>query len=1615
MAVRADERKAEIIDGLANKVATRVRDIAPDMGERFVRLFLRDVSPSDLVERDPGDLYGAALAVLRLAEVREPGEVNLRVYNPRLDQHGWQSTHTVVEIVNDDMPFLVDSVSMELQRHGLGIHLIVHPVLAIERDEGGRLTDVATPVDLPDVRRESLMHIEVDRISDTDLMAALETDLRRILHDVRAAVVDWQAMTGKVEVALADLAPARGQLPDEELDETAEFLRWLAGDAFTFLGYGAYHLEVDAEGAWLRRESGTALGILRGRADSGRSESFAALPPAIRAQAAMPRPIVTVTKGNARSTVHRPTYLDFVGVKRYAPNGTVLGEHRFLGLFTSFAYNLSPRAVPLLRRKIGAIIDRAGFSASGHAGKALIHVLETYPREELVQADEDHLLNTAIQIVQLQDRQRLRLFLRADPFGRLVSCVVYVPRDRYNTGTRERIQHLLEAAVGSKDCEFQTQLTESTLARLLFTIRTPHGIPHDLDIADLERKLVEASQGWMDRLRHALPEICGEEDGNRLFQQYGKALPASYQERVDPRLAVADIRAIDSLAKASTDTPILNLYRRIEDAADILRFKLIRRDRPVLLSDTLPILENMGLRVLNEDSSQLHAADGRDYAIHDFGLTPTVGGTVDIDRVRASFEAVFLDVLQDRAESDGFNRLVLAAGLTPFDITVLRACCKYLQQVGIPFSQAYIERTLAGNAKLSASLAALFRTRFDPDFEGDREAAVEGIEADIEEGLNAVQSLDEDRIIQRYRELIGAMLRTNGYQTGADGVRKPYLSFKLDPQKLADLPLPRPMFEIFVYAPFVEGVHLRGGKVARGGLRWSDRREDFRTEVLGLMKAQMVKNSVIVPVGAKGGFYVKRPPVGGDRQAVLAEAICCYQTFLRGLLDITDNQVGEQVKAPERVVRYDPDDPYLVVAADKGTATFSDIANGVSRDYGFWLDDAFASGGSAGYDHKKMGITAKGAWESVKRHFREVGLDPAKDEFTCIGIGDMSGDVFGNGMLLSDRIRLVAAFDHRHVFIDPSPDPAAAFAERQRLFGLPRSSWDDYARDLISHGGGIWPRTAKSIPLSPEARQVLGIDAEALAPTELISAILKAPVDLFWNGGIGTYVKAATESQAAAQDRVNDALRVDGETLRCKVVGEGGNLGITQKGRIAFALAGGRINTDFIDNSAGVDCSDHEVNIKILLRGVVESGDLTIKQRDALLAEMTDEVAALVLRDNLLQNLALSMGEARGQGGLDAQVRLLHKLERQGRLNRDLELLPSDAEIEIRRKAGRGLTRPESAVLLAYAKMTLYEDILATDLPDRTYLARDIKRYFPVPLRERFQAEIEKHPLRREIVSTWLANAMVNRGLETFASEVEDATGASLADITRAYVISRDSFALVPIWMAIEAVPPTVAAEAQIRLLLEVRDVLIRGARWFLSERSGPMKINEAVARFKPVVAAVLQTLPKLVTATHAAAIQTVAEGYRALDIGDELAATMSRLPFVMAACDIADVLEASGAEGTPDPARIEATARSYFSLDDALNLPWLRGCIERIPRTGRWSRLALTGLEDELGAALRRLTITALADDVPGDMETWLAQRAHGWTRYRSVMAELRAASGHDLSMLSVAIRSLGDLERSR
>jgi glutamate dehydrogenase len=1599
-------------DELLDRVVARVReqlaeDQAPQV-EEFVRQYYAWITAEDLADRSPIDVYGAAVGHWTFAKQRTPGEPKVRVYNPQFDEHGWQSTHTVIEIVTDDMPFLVDSTRMGINREGYAIHLMLHPIMEVRRDDAGQFVEVLEPDAQDDegVISESVIHLEIDRQTEPGVLNALHDCITTVLRQVRAAVEDWPDMRERVREIVSGMDENPPRVEDEDLEEARAFLEWIADDNFTFLGYREYDLLTEDGEDLLRSVPGTGLGILRETGRKPHSLSFAKLPPEVR-RLAHATNLLNLTKANSRSTVHRPSYLDYVGVKRFDAEGEATGERRFLGLYAFSAYSMSVFEIPIIRRKVGYVLERAGFPEGSHNEKDLLEILETYPRDELFQIDKEELFEIAMGILHLQERQRVRLFVRRDTYGRFFSCLVFVPRDRYNTRIRERMQGILQRALDGTNVEFNVRLSESVLARLHFIIYVKPGENPDYDADEIEERLAEATRSWTDSLYDALIEHFGEERGTELFHKYRDAFPPGYRNGFLARTAVADIAKIEELR--SEDDIGMSLYHPLEEPENFLGFKLFRLGEQISLSGILPLLEDMGVEVVDERPHKIEPAASQSVWIYDFGLLQEANGELQTGEVREIFQDAFARAWRGTVENDGFNRLVLRARLTWRQVMVLRAYCKYLRQSGTTFSQNYMEDALFTNPHIARLLVELFEARFDPSRQASAEAETERLREEIEEALDEVVSLDEDRILRNFLNITLATVRTNYYQSTPEGEPKPYLSFKFDPSGIIVLPLPRPRFEIFVYSPRMEGVHLRGGKVARGGIRWSDRREDFRTEVLGLMKAQMVKNAVIVPVGAKGGFVVKRPPTQGGREALQDEVIGCYKTLIRGMLDLTDNLAGDRVVPPGDVVRYDEDDPYLVVAADKGTATFSDIANGISEDYGFWLGDAFASGGAHGYDHKEMGITAKGAWESVKRHFRELGMDVQNEDFTVAGIGDMSGDVFGNGMLLSRHIKLVGTFNHLHIFLDPDPDQEASFNERERLFKLPRSSWSDYDESLISEGGGVFSRTAKSIPLSPQVREMLGVEEETLTPNEVIRALLKANVDLLFNGGIGTYVKSSDETHADVGDRTNDAVRVDGRELGCRVVGEGGNLGFTQRGRVEYALNGGRIYMDAIDNSAGVDCSDHEVNIKILLDSVVKDGDMTEKQRNELLVEMTEEVGRLVLRDNYEQTRAISNALALAHPMIDVHIRYIRALEEAGNLNRELEFLPSDEALAERRSEGIGLTAPEFAILLSYTKITLYKQLLASDLPEDLYLSVELERYFPTPLRERFREEMHEHRLRREITATCVVNDLVNRGGPSFAFRLGEETGAAPADIARAYTAACEVFEMRSLWDDIQSLDNVVEAQTQTRMLLEWRRLVERATRWFLRNRRPPLDISATVAYFSEGVSELTRRLPEFMLDADREGLERATEQLAEANVPPELARRVAVLNAMFSELDIVDI-----ATATDEP--LDEVAAVYFTLGDRLKLHWLRGHVEALPRDNRWQALARAALRDDLYSQQAELTAEILRS-TPSELsaqeriEAWAEANRAQVDRALQVLTDINASGAFGLATLSVALREIRNL----
>ena len=1640
MQTKLDEAKAELLDRAARvaenspaggKLPTGTADEGiPDRESvlAFLQRYYLHTAPEDLVDRDPVDIFGAAVSHLRLAENRPQGTANVRVHTPTVEENGWTCSHSVVEVVTDDMPFLVDSVTNELTRQGRGIHVVIHPQIVVRRDVTGKLVEILTDPpaadSLPhDAHVESWIHVEIDRETDRGDLKQITADLLRVLSDVREAVEDW----GKMRQAATSLAdslpdePIPDDVPRQQVDEARELLHWLADDHFTFLGYREYELREDDS---LAAIPGTGLGILRSDPHHATEEghpvspSFERLPADVRAKAREHK-LLILTKANSRATVHRPSYLDYIGVKKFDAEGNVIGERRFLGLFSSAAYTESVRRVPVIRRKVEQVLEQAGFSPHSHDGRDLLQILETYPRDELFQTPVDELRSIVTSVLYLQERRRLRLYLRQDEYGRYYSALVYLPRDRYTTGVRLRIIDILKEELGGTSVDFTAWNTESILSRLHFVVRVPQGteLPQlsDADKERIEARLVEAARSWADGFGEALIAEFGEEHAAELLRRYANAFPEGYKADHTPRSAVADLVRLEQLGEDKDFE--LSLYEPVGAAPEERRFKIYRKGEAVSLSAVLPVLQRLGVEVVDERPYELRCADRSVAWIYDFGLRMPKADGADYlgDDARERFQEAFAATWTGKAENDGFNSLVLAAGLTWRQAMVLRAYAKYLRQAGSTFSQDYMEDTLRNNVHTTRLLVSLFEARMSPDRQRAGYELVDALLEELDAALDQVASLDEDRILRSFLTVIKATLRTNFFQEASGGKPHDYVSMKFDPQAIPDLPAPRPAYEIWVYSPRVEGVHLRFGKVARGGLRWSDRREDFRTEILGLVKAQMVKNTVIVPVGAKGGFVAKQlPDPSVDREAWMAEGIAAYRTFISALLDITDNMVGGEVVPPADVVRHDGDDTYLVVAADKGTATFSDIANEVAQSYNFWLGDAFASGGSAGYDHKGMGITARGAWESVKRHFRELGLDTQTEDFTVVGIGDMSGDVFGNGMLLSEHIRLVAAFDHRHIFIDPDPDPATSYAERRRLFELPRSSWEDYNTDLISAGGGVFPRSAKSIPVNSQIREALGIEqgVTKMTPADLMRAILKAPVDLLWNGGIGTYVKASTESHADVGDKANDAIRVDGKDLRVRVVGEGGNLGLTQLGRIEFALHGGRINTDAIDNSAGVDCSDHEVNIKILLNGLVADGDMTVKQRNKLLAAMTDEVGRLVLRNNYAQNTAIANALAQSKDMVHAQARFMKHQVREGRLDRGLEFLPTDRQIRERLANGHGLTGPETAVLLAYTKITVAEELLYTSLPDDPYLKSLLHAYFPSALRERFPERIDSHPLRREIITTVLVNDTVNTGGTTYLHRMREETGASLEEIVRAQTAARAIFRSSVVWDAVEELDNKVQAEVQTRIRLHSRRLVERGTRWLLNNRPQPLELQETVDFFSERVEQVWSQLPKLLRGADLDWYQKIHDELTDAGVPEELATRVAGFSSAFPTLDIVSVADRMGKE----PLEV---AEVYYDLADRLRITQLMDRIIELPRADRWQSMARAAIREDLYAAHAAVTADVLAvgngSDTPHQrFKLWEQKNAALLARARATLDEIHNSDSFDLANLSVAMRTMRTLLRA-
>ncbi len=1581
---------------------------------KFADRYFASCSIEDLRERPIQEWVAIVSSHWNFMKERAPKEKKIKIFNTNKAEDGWQAPHTIIQISHDDIPFLVDSIRMVLNRYHYEIHFIIHfGGLKVERNKKNQITDILALNDESKTATTSApIYIEIDYINDPNLIEQLKQDINTVLCDVALSVADWRQMVDEVKECLNELEKNPPNVDAAELAESKDFLSWLINNNFTFLGARDYKLIGNDTNRALQLVPGSGLGVLRSDSSTAVSKSYAELPPQAR-KMALSKNILIIAKTNTKSSVHRDAYTDYIGVKRYNENSELIGERRFIGLYTSAAYNSSSRQIPFLRHKVEKVLEELGFPADSHDGKEALNLLETLPRDDLFQATPEELTELTLAILQLKERKRMRLLVRRDAYYRYFSCLVYVPRETFTTDLALAIQDVLMHVFKGLESTFTTYFSDSVLARIHYIIRVNPKVNVEYDVASIEKWLIAIARSWREELKDCMIERYGEGRGLANFAQYAKAFPASYTESYTPNEALDDLEVINSINQEQPLGMLLsNTY-----SGNTLGLKLFHADKSIVLSDVLPILENMGLKVIGEKPHELRFKDGRRVWINDFYMSYDTNKKIDLNDIKDIFQEAFDKVWFGYAENDGFNRLVLEANLTSQETTMLRAYAKYLRQIGFTLSQNYIEQALTNNPDITKALVQLFVQRFDAELHRRDYDGSKAIIAYIEQTLDGVKSLDEDRIIRRLLEVILATTRTNYFQVDEKGLNKPYISFKLDPAKISDLPLPRPKYEIFVYSPRVEGVHLRAGKVARGGLRWSDRREDFRTEVLGLMKAQQVKNTVIVPEGAKGGFVVKAAsPTTLTRDQWQKEGIECYSIFISGLLDITDNILDGIIIPPVKVVRHDEDDPYLVVAADKGTATFSDIANSIAQKYGFWLDDAFASGGSAGYDHKRMGITSRGVWVSVQRHFREMGLNADKDNLTVIGIGDMSGDVFGNGLLMSQHLCLVAAYNHNHIFIDPTPNPEVSYEERKRLFNLPRSGWGDYNIELISKGGGIFDRSQKSIKLSPEIQTLLNTNKETMVPNELIRAILKARVDLLWNGGIGTFVKASTESHLEAGDRTNDGIRVNANELNARVIAEGGNLGMTQLARVEYSLQGGVVNTDFIDNSAGVDCSDHEVNIKILLNRIIADNAMNKAERNVLLEKMTDEVGHLVLFDNYEQTQIISLESLLIQQTMDLYRHFMNDMENAGRLDRALEYLPNDAMMVERRANNKFLTRPELAILLSYCKMYLKQDILGTQVPEDPYFNKYLLTAFPKPLVEKFLPQLEQHSLRREIVATQLCKSIVDKMGIGFIERLQRETGASTSVIVRAYSIAENIFDMESLWQEIISLDNKVPTDIQYGMMLQLSYLVRRSTRWFIRNKKANIDIQQTIDAFKPALSAIKQQLFQLLDDSGREVLETAHHYLMEKGVPDKLA-------FNVAACNtlfnVLDIIEAAHKYDLD----LADTAKTYYQLGNKLELNLIRELMNSSSIVDQWDELARSGFRDDLDRVQRKLSARVLTmrvkdngktSSISARIDTWIKRHEFLIERWRKLLTDVKSTDPVGFVTFSVILRELFDFAQA-
>ena len=1582
----------------------------------FIQLFYAKSSEEDLKAHTVEELYGAVKAEWELLTTRRPKQLKIRVFNPIVAKEGWKSKHTMIAIIMPDMPFLVDSVLMEINRLGVTPHYIIHlGGIRVKRDNQHRVQGVYDYYEEEsDTQLEAPIFLEIDKQSDAAALKIIGDNLKKVLEDVEDAVRDWPKMRARFKSVIQSLEENEKTFAHTDIQESKAFLEYLLDNHFTFLGARDYKVVGSDKNLALELVKGSGLGVLKNETKSKIIRKYSDLPAEALKWSLSKQHALIISKTNTRSTVHRPAYTDYIGVKVFDKKGNIIGERRFIGLYTSSVYQTDPGEIPFIRQKVDKVIIQSGLPKTGHAGKDLAFILSTLPRDELLQATEDQLFELSMGILQFHGRRQVRLFIRNDSYGRFLSCFVYVPRENFNTDLLIRMQEILRRAFHATEVITDTQFSDPVLVRVYFIVRIDSTKSLQYSHHEIEDHLIKIARSWHDSFKECLLKTYGEEKGNLFFKRYQRAFPLSYRDQFSGDHAILDIEHIEKLSEENELE--LNLYHPVAEEPDFFRFKIFRRNKTIPLTDVVPVLENMGLKAISEEPYELRFQTGEIVWINDFKMRYEDNKPLDIKIIKPLFEETFSQVWKGHSENDRFNCLVLKAHLHWRDVMLLRAYAKYFQQINFPLSQLYIQSTLIENSDVVGLLVQLFNICFNPTIKQGRLQKIKEIEKTFFKALDTITILDKDRIFKAYYNIIRATLRTNFYQTLDNQRPKPYLSLKLNPKEIYGVPKPLPMFEIFVYSPSFEGVHLRAGPIARGGLRWSDRLEDFRTEILGLMKAQQVKNAVIVPTGAKGGFVTKHLPVSKERDAMLEEGIRCYKLFISALLDITDNlkpsderneKTHYKIVKPVNTVCYDKDDPYLVVAADKGTATFSDIANSISIERGFWLKDAFASGGSSGYDHKKMGITARGAWVSAERHFQELGVNLSTMPIKAVGIGDMSGDVFGNGMLLSPHLQLVAAFNHMHIFLDPDPDPQMSFEERKRLFNLPRSTWADYKLECISKGGGIFERSMKQIKLSAPVQRVLGITAEALEPNELIRAILEAPVDLLWNGGIGTYIKASSESNMEVEDRTNDNLRVDGKEVRARVICEGGNLGCTQLGRIEYELHGGKVNTDFIDNSAGVDCSDHEVNIKILLNELVRHSRLSMNQRDKLLVDMTPDVSKLVLQDNYEQNFAISLAKIVSPDHMDLYIRYINQYDQEGKIDRELEFLPSHKTLIDRKSKHQGLTRPELAVLFSYTKIILKHSILNSSLPELPFIAEMVERAFPPIMATKYKRQEQIHYLARNIIATQLSNYIVSNMGITFIYQMHDETGASIADIVHAFLISAHIFHMEEVIAQIKALDHKVKTDIQYQMMLLGIRAIRRATRWFLRNHHGTLPIEKMIEQFSKPIEILFDRLPKILPAKDKKRLEKNIENFTKAGVPLALSTTIVDAHPMYHALNIVQIAKSSR------QLDIYRVAKIYFAVGDRLDLLWFRAQVDDFPIDDHWSVLGKASLKADVDVAHRALTTSVLrckmdAQSIHGRLQEWFDLHEKEVKRWRSILTRLRHAKGMDFTQLSVSVREL-------